>query len=547
MTRSTFPLAVTVGAFGLLGLFLLYPLFNVFAASFLNAQGTAFTFANYARVLTTPFYQRSLGNSLYVGAIATILATGIGVPLAFCLARLKVPGKPVVLALAALPLMLPSFVAAYALVLLLGRAGVVTQWLQAAGIPFTSIYGIKGLVLVYTLTLYPYVTMPVLAALKAVDVSMEEAGQNLGASRPRVFFTVTLPIVVPSILSGALLVFMETIENFGVPFVLAEDMPVLSVEAYKRFVGEVGSNPASAGVLAVLLILCTTSVLLLQRVYVGRRRYATAARTAPPLLRVGRGWQIAGAAYCWAVVLLAIVPFVAVVVISFLQFRGPVLHGGFSLDNFRALFARSWSPLGNTLFLASVAAFAAAIVGTPVGYVLTRYKSKVTYLLDVVAMVPFAVAGTVLGIGLVLAFNAGFVVLTGGWLILVIAYAVRKLPFNVRASAAILHQIDPSLEEASINLGYSPVATFLRLTVPLMLGGIVGGMVLTWVTVASELSSTVILYSGPWTTMTVVMFQALEGASGGIASAAATMLILVSVVPLALIFRLLRRQGAALL
>jgi iron(III) transport system permease protein len=162
-------------------------------------------------------------------------------------------------------------------------------------------------------------------------------------------------------------------------------------------------------------------------------------------------------------------------------------------------------------------------------------------------MVPFAVAGTVLGIGLVISFNAGWLVLTGGWLILVVAYAVRKLPFNVRAASAILHQLDPSLEEASVNLGVSPLATFFRLTVPLMLGGIIGGMVLTWVTVASELSSTVVLYSSRWTTMTVVMYQALEGTSAGVAAAAATVLILCTLLPLLLVYRLLRRHDAALL
>jgi iron(III) transport system permease protein len=157
-------------------------------------------------------------------------------------------------------------------------------------------------------------------------------------------------------------------------------------------------------------------------------------------------------------------------------------------------------------------------------------------------MTPFAVAGTVLGIGLIISFNSGWLVLTGGWLILVLAWAVRKTPFNVRAAAAILHQIDPSLEEASINLGVSPPMTFVRLTVPLMMGGVIGGMVLTWVTVASELSSTVVLYSGPWATMTVVMFQALEGTGAGIASAAATVLIVFTVLPVALVYRLLRRH-----
>ena len=153
-----------------------------------------------------------------------------------------------------------------------------------------------------------------------------------------------------------------------------------------------------------------------------------------------------------------------------------------------------------------------------------------------------AVAGTILGIGLIISFNSGWLVLTGGWFILVLAYVVRKLPFTVRASSAILHQIDPTLEEASINLGVPPAMTFLRITVPLMLGGIVGGFVLTFVTVASELSATIVLYSGPWSTMTIAMFQALEGTSPGIAAAAATVLIVCTLLPVALVYRLLRRH-----
>ena len=168
-------------------------------------------------------------------------------------------------------------------------------------------------------------------------------------------------------------------------------------------------------------------------------------------------------------------------------------------------------------------------------------------LIDVVATSPFAVAGTVLGIGLVMAYSSGFLILTGTSVIIVLAYMVRKLPFSVRSAGAILQQIDPSLEEASINLGVPPALTFLRITVPLMLGGIVGGFVLTFVTVASELSATIVLYSGPWTTMTIAMFQALEGTSPGIAAAAATVLIICTLVPVALVYRLLRRHELSML
>jgi len=545
--RQRFPLLITVLGLALLCVFFLYPLSRIFGASFVDPKGAHFTLANYAKILSSAFYQQSVANSLGIGALATLFTVLLAVPLAFALARLPIAGKSALLTLVVLPLVLPSFVSAYALLLMLGRAGFATQALRGLGIPFGSIYGAPGIVAVYALTLYPYVLLPTVAGLKAIDVSVEEASRNLGASRWRGFWTVTLPIVIPSVLSGALLVFIETLENFGVPIVLAEDKPILSVEAFKLFVGETDQNPSSAGVLGVLLIVSTALVLLVQRRYLARRRFATGARRSPPLITTGSGLRVLASAACWAVVLLSLLPFFAVVVLSFMKFRGPVLQGGFSLDNFADLLGRSARPLENTLMLSGLAAVIAALIGVPIGYAITRFRSAFTNVLEIVSTMPFAVAGTVLGIGLIISFNSGWLVLTGGWLIMVIAYVVRKLPFSVRSSASILHQIDPSLEEASVNLGVSPVMTFARLTVPLMLGGIIGGMVLTWVTVSSELSATVVLYSGEWQTLTVVMFQALEGTGAGTAVAAASLLIVITLVPLALIYRLLRRYEASLL
>jgi iron(III) transport system permease protein len=169
-------------AFLFLGLFLLYPLWGVLSASILTPDGAAFTPNNYIKVLSRSFYRASVTNTLAIGLLATFATTAIAVPLAFAIVRLGVPGKLLITGLAALPLVLPSFVGAYALVLLLGRSGVVTQTLNAWGVPFGSIYGTPGLVTVYTLTLYPYVLLPTLAALKAVDISVEEAAQNLGSS-----------------------------------------------------------------------------------------------------------------------------------------------------------------------------------------------------------------------------------------------------------------------------------------------------------------------------------------------------------------------------
>jgi iron(III) transport system permease protein len=542
-----FRYAVTIGALALLALFLLYPLALVLNAS-LRVDGTGpFTLANYAGIFSSGYYVKSVGNSLIAAACATIGATVIGVPLAFCMARVDLPGKPLLFTLASLPLVLPSFVAAYALVLLFGHAGVITTALREIGVPIGSIYGLPGIIAVLSLTLYPYVLMPTMAGFKAIDISVEEAGRNLGGSRWHVFRTVLLPVVMPAVLAGALLVFIETLENFGVPAVLAEDRPFLAVDIFKLFAGEADNNPAAAGALSVLLIVCTALGLMVQRHYLSKRRFTTNARSAPPTLRLSRGWRAMAVLYSWGIVLLSLMPFVAVLFISFLRFRGPVLTWDLGLSNYAGLLAGSYEPLYNTLILATVAALVATVVGAPIGYIVTRHRGRLSATLDLIGMVPFAVSGTVMGVGLILAFNNQPWVLTGGWLILVIAYVVRKLPFSVRSAAAIVHQIEPSLEEASINLGVSPFRTFVQLIVPLMAGGLIGGMVLVWITVASELSSTIVLYTSRWSTITVRMYQLLEGTGAGLAAAAASILILFTAVPLLVLQRRLRRRDSPLM
>jgi len=543
-----FRYAVVFGALALLALFLLYPLSLVLDAS-LRVNGTgAFTLANYAQIFASRYYVSSVGNSLLAAAFATVGATLVGTPLAFCLARIDIPGKTVLLTLATLPLVLPSFVAAYALVLLFGHAGVVTTALRAIGIPMGPIYGLPGITFVFLLTLYPYVLLPSIAGFRAIDASIEDAARNLGGSRLHAFRTVLLPVAMPAVLAGALLVFIEALENFGVPVVLAEDRPFLAVDIFKLFAGEADNNPAAAGALSVLLIAGTAIALVVQRHYLSRRRFATNARAAPPLLPLSRGWRALATIFSWGIVALSLLPFMAVLFISFLHFRGPVLTWQLALSNYSTLLEGSFRPLYNSLALATITAVVATLLGAPIGYIVARHRGALSAGLDVIGMVPFAVSGTVLAIGLIIAFNSGVLVLTGGWLILVIAYVVRKLPFCIRASSAIVHQIEPSLEEASINLGVPPLKTFVSLTVPLMAGGLIGGMILVWITVASELSSTIVLYTSRWSTMTVRMYHFLEGGEGaGSASAAAAILILFTAAPLLLIHRRVRRQDDPML
>ena len=547
MRRPAFVLVSQAVTFAFLILFLAVPVFLILRSSVLTADGVHLTLGNFRKIFAYDYYRAAVINTLQISAGATVTAVVLGVPIAFCLARLPIPGKPLAVTLGTLPLLLPSFVSAHAWVLLLGRFGFLSQALRAVGIPFGSIYGRGGMIFVYTIQGFPYVLLLAMSAFSAIDVSLEEAGENLGSSPWRTFRTVTLPLLIPAMLSGGLLVFMASAENFGVPFVLAEDTPVLSVEAYKLFVSELGGNPGMAGAMGVFLILCTAVPLLLQRAYLRRQRFATQSRRQPRVLTVSAGVRNLATGLVFGVDFVALLPFLVVIIASFLEMRGPVMFFRFSLQSYREVLTQSPEMITNTYLLATLGTVVAVALGVPIGYLVTRQRLRSGSLLEVLSNAPLAIAGTVLGIGFVLSFNTHPLILTGGWLILVLAYTTRMLPFNVRSTVALLHQLDPAMEEASINLGVPPGQTFVRVTVRLLLAGIISGAILTWVNVASELSSTVILYSGPWATMTVGMFQAMESRNLGVASAFASILVVSVAVPLLFVARLFGQREVALL
>ena len=211
---------------------------------------------------------------LFVSSLGTLFALILGVPFAFFLARYHIPGKTLLKTLGTLPLILPTFIGAEAWLMLLGRNGLFAKLLGPLGIEVPSIYGWKGIVLVFTLQFFPFIFLMVSAAINAIDRSLEEAATNLGAGRLRVFFTVTLPVVTPAILSGALVVFYLCIENFGVPILIGEDFRVLSVQAYNEFISEMGGNPSMAGALSMVLLAITLGLTLLQKYWVERKSYA---------------------------------------------------------------------------------------------------------------------------------------------------------------------------------------------------------------------------------------------------------------------------------
>jgi len=526
--------AATAGSFLLLGVLLILPLAKLLWASVV-AEGGGLTLRHYAEFLGRPYYSRTIGHSFLVSALVTAAALCVAVPLAWVVARVDIPGKPLLRTLVILPLLSPPFIGAYSWILLFGRAGYVTTALQHLGVTVPTVYGMHGIVLALSLNLYPLAFLLARSGLLAIDRSLEEAAEGLGSTRWRVFWTVTLPLALPAVLGGALLVFLTAFADFGAPMIIGEGYQVLPTIVYSLFVDEMGGHPSKASTAATLLVLCTTALLGLQWWLVGRRRYAMSqlqpvapARPRPPVR-----WLLTACAYL--VVGVSLVPATVVAVTSFFEARGPVLYPGLSLGNYREVLTTVPRAIGNSFLLSGLSTLVDVLLGTLIAYLVVRRRSAATLALDSTVMLPYAVPGTVIGVAYIVAFNAPPVVLTGTFLILVLAYVVRRLPYSVRAGAAILHQIEPSVEEASISLGVPPIRSFVKVTARLMAPGIVSGAILTWVQTITEISATIFLYVAAWSTITVVIYRQVSSSNFGSAAAASTLLLVAVFVPVLLV------------
>lgn len=534
---------IFVAALAVLFLLVVYPMGSIFQASLADPDSGAFTWDNYVQIFTTKFYRRCLWNSIFISGLATLFSVIIGVPFAFFTTRYKLPNATLLRTLGTLPLILPTFIGAEAWLLLLGRNGVLTNFLAQFGITTPSIYGWQGIVLVFTLQFFPFVFLMVSAAINSVDRSLEESARSLGAGPWRVFRTVTLPVVTPAIASGALLVFCMSVENFGVATIIGDEYKVLAEQAYSEFINEMGGSPAMAGALSTILVLLTLMLTILQKYFVERKSYSMSALRPPKIAPMPLWATVLAWLFCAGLVFISLAPFAIVLVAAVTKTSGPVMYyGEFCLDNLMTAFNVAPRPILNSFFLSTAATVIGMVFGMCVSYLVVRRRGLSGYVIDLAMMLPLVIAGSVLGIALAATYNKGPIVLTGTWMILVLAFFIRKTPFSVKTTSALLHQIDASVEEASINLGVPPLKSFLKVVVPLMIPGIVAGAITMWVTTLAELSSTIVLYYGPWATMTVQIFQYIGSGDFGPASAYGAILIVSVVVPLFLLNKLLGRD-----
>lgn len=529
------PLAVALGA-ALVGVIVLPQLWLVRAA-FLTEDGRSFTFENLIRFFTAVRYREGLANTALVGLTATALALLLAVPLAFVHARCRLPGKNAVLTLATMATVSPPFLGAYVWMMLLGWSGLLTKALRAIGIPFGSIMGFHGIVWA---TLWGSLGLVFLFAHDAfanMDPSLEEAAMSAGAGRLRTYLQISLPLAAPALLTAAYLVLTAVLTDFGTPKIIGGDVQVLPVLVYHDYLSEVSANPSMAATGSLLMVGLSTLLLVLQHSFLARRSYATAGARRPEPRELSRG-ATAGVMLWTALVFLPVfVPHLAVLALSFATWRADVPRLPLTLANYEALFERSLTPVAVSHLLSLAAALLAVVLGALLAFIVVRKSFRLlSPALSALAMVPYLVPGTVLAVGLIVAFNRPPLLLTGTGGILVLAYVIRKLPYAMKAAEAALHQVHPSVEEAAASVGASPARVFRDVTLRSIAPSLVSGGTLTFLMTITELSSTILLYSAAWTTMSVVIFQAALGLGGQFGLAASTAVALMASVYVPLYF-----------
>ncbi|MEJ2665572.1 MAG: iron ABC transporter permease [Deinococcales bacterium] len=528
LARDRLLFAVVLLIFVALALFVVYPLVRVLLSSLQTPGGVGL--GNFALVAQRKLYRNALVNSLSVGTVVGVLGVALGYVAAFVLARTNVPAKRVMHTLMILPIISPPFSGAISILFLFGFNGLITR--QLLGLQHFRIYGFFGVVLSQVFTFAPIAYLSLRGVLASINPTLEDAALNVGANRWQVFRRITFPLSLPGIASAFLVVFIESMADFGNPLVLAgAGFPMLAPQAYLEITGSF--NLARGAMLAVVLLIPSLTAFAIQRAYLSRRQYVTV--TGKPTATVSKGVAPAAKWLLYAV----LVAFAAVV----LAFYAVILIGattrvwGFdyhlSLQHFAYVFDVAFDTVKDTLIVALVSTPISGILGMLIAFLVVRRVFPGKGAMEFGSILNFAVPGTVVGIGYILAFNRLPLLLTGTLLILVLAFVFRYVPVGIQSGIAVLRQIDPSIEEAAQNLGADGLTTFRKVTLPLIGPAFFSGLVFAFVRAMTAISAAIFLVSANWNLMTVQILN--EVGSGRLGVAAAFSIVLLGIVLIAIV------------
>ena len=504
--------------------FILFPLFQVLLTSVHDKAGQ-WSLEPYAGIFSSWFLRRAFFNSILMGICTAILGSLVGFLFAFTLTRTAAPFKKALHLIAIVPIVSPPFIGAMAIIMLFGRNGLISA--QLLGLRNVQIYGFRGLLFAQVMTFFPVAYITLKGVLESISPTLEDAAMDLGGSRLRVFLRVTLPLTVPGIASAMLVLFIETLADFGNPLILAgSQFPVLSVQAYLQITGMY--NLPRGAALAVILLIPAVTAFFLQKYWVSRKQYVTI--TGKPTTSTSK---LVSPVMQWVLFGLCIMVAVTIITVYATILWGAVARvwgsdNSLTLDHFRYVFGVGFKSVKDTLIVAGTATPVAGVLGMVIAFLIVRRRFPGRRFMDFTSMLSFAVPGTVIGIGYILAFNQRPLVLTGTFAILALNFIFRYVPVGIQSGIAILQQVDPSIEEAAVDLGADSKTSFRKITLPLMVPAFFSGLVFSFVRAMTAVSAAIFLVSARWNLMTVQIMAQVE--SGRLGAAAAFSVILVGII-----------------
>ncbi|WP_311759041.1 ABC transporter permease [Paracoccus broussonetiae] len=554
----------------LVAVFVFYPILSIFIGAFQDFDGS-FTAEGVARNLVDPkIWSLSCLAGGYCGvawrtfflAICTATAsTALGLAFALVATRTNVPFKKALRLLSILPIITPPFVVGLALIMLLGRSGTITQFVQTmTGFELGRwLYGLTGIWLAQVLSFTPVSFLVLVGVVEGVSPSIEEASQTLHADRWRTFRRVSLPLMAPGLANAFLIGFIESMADFGNPMVLGGSGGVLSTEIFFSVVGA-QNDPSRAAVLAAVLLLFTLSAFLAQRLWLSGRSFATVtgkgdggtharlpARISWPITIIVAVWSM------FTLVIYAMILFGGFVKLWGLDHTLTLEHYaealGISWNNGLHWTGVAWNSFWTTMLIALMAAPLTAAVGLLTGWLIARQRFPGKGLFEFALMMSFAIPGTVIGVSYIMAFNLPPIQMTGTALILIVCFVFRNMPVGVRGGVAAMAQIDASLDEASLTLGAGSGRTLRRVILPLLRPAILAALVYSFVRAVTSISAVIFLVSAKYNMATAYIVGLVENGRYGVAIAYSSALILVMLTVIGLFQflvgeRRLRRSGA---
>lgn len=542
----------TVASLALLAMFaifLLWPLVGLLKQSVYTSDGQM-SLANFEKFFTyvNGYYLKPIWNSLKVTVCSTTVSLLLGIPIAYFYSFYKIRGAKLIFVLSVLCSMSAPFIGAYSWILLMGRNGVVTTFLEGVlGLTVGNIYGFKGILLVQSLKFFPLVFIYMNGAFKNIDNTLMEASANMGCTGVRRLFNIVLALSMPTILAAALMVFMQAFADFGTPMVMGEGYQTFPVMIYNAYLGEGGADRNFAAALAVVAIIITAIIFLIQKWGTSKFKFSMNA-LHPVEKKECKG--IAGFfmhLYSYVLVAVAFLPQLYIIYLSFCNYKGSIRQGGYGFANYEAaakkLLGRS---IKNTAVMGIIALVVIIVIAVLIAYLVVRRSSTLNNAIDTISMLPYIMPGAVVGLGLLLAFDKKPLALTGTFTIMVISFIIRRVPYTIRSATATLMQISLSIEEAAISLGASKMKTFIKITVPMMANGILSGAILSWVAIVTEMSSSIILYSNKSITLTMSTYLAILRGNDGMAAAFATILTVVTTISLLLYLKISKSEDLKL-